>query len=1494
MLLCLLHATAPAAEMVVDPKQPNVVAFPAQEAKLVRFVIHSVSRAQPCIDELEVYGPDSKANLALAKGGAKAGASSCLPGYSIHQIEHLNDGRYGNDFSWIAAGGTEEWAQIELPKPVRIDRVVFSRDRKGRYQDRLPTAFEIRVSGDGRQWRTVRKVGKVHTLVPETRLLLPNKPIELELPALEARYVRLVIRATNNGSPPCVDELEVYGKDPKANLALASRGGKASASSLLEGHAVHQIAHLNDGKYTNAHSWIPAKSPSWAQIELPEATTVRRVVFSRDRGGDYADRLASDFEIQVSLDGKDWTPVKKVTGLTDIPLHKPVAGETPQGWAQRVATALPRELREEAEALVAKVETNGDVQPLLDLHRLRRRQQAMAKRLSLEFNPAALRRAVADLAATFPEAYRPPADFEKRLAAYEERLPELARRLTSGTAAEAKQATADCEELFAFQRATLLTNPLLDFDEILVLKRKTPDTNRRDTYWQWGQQYGMTVNWSCDFRPKNPPVAPWWRDAIATVSLRGKEPPLRTVFKAPDGQMIQHPELHFDAKRLLFAMPGPQGAFQVFEVKTDGTGLRQVTTETGPDVDNGDPCYLPDGRIIFNSTRGFQAVPCEDGNSYVANLCITDADGRNTRMLAFDQESNWYPTLLNDGRVLYTRYEYANVSHQFGRLLFHMNPDGTGQAEHYGSNSYWPNSIFYARPIPDHPSMVIAVVCGHHGPNRTGPLVLLDPARARHEATGAVQMVPGYGKKVERVVADVLYGGSWPKFVHPWPLSDKYFLASARTHPGQVEYAIYLVDVFDNVTEVCRLPDHSLLEPIPLKARTPPPAIPDRVRPREKHATVFMADVHVGQGLSGVPRGSVRKLRLFTYSYVYRDTSRRGFGHLATAGVDGPWEPRYILGTVPVRPDGSALFEVPANVPISVQPLDAEGRALQVMRSWLTAMPGEVLSCVGCHEPQGDTPPADLSNAPLGRPDRIAPWRGPPRGFDFELEVQPVLDRFCVGCHDGAKPGRPDLSRKTEEQKLAINRAYHKATESQITTILTPSFIALHPYVRRPHAESHYGAQVAAEYFADTSPLVQMLRKGHHNVRLDAEAWDRLVVWIDLWAPDHGSWKHSEWGAPANYYERRLEMLERFANRTDDVEWLPPPPEQIPAFVAPPKEAEARARPECPGWPFDAAEARRRREAAGLPETLTLEIADGLPMDLVLIPAGEFVMGDPDGPPDERPAARMAIGKPFYLGRCEVTNAQFAALGDAAHFSGFVGWRSIDWRGEGHPLSAPTQPAVRVSWHQAMAFCEALAAKTGRRVTLPTEAQWEWACRAGCDKSLWYGGLDDDFSPLENLAGREQRRFAFGGKRKWYLRDDRFDDREMVTAAVGSYKPNPWGLHDMAGNACEWTRTAYRPYPYRGEEHAEAGGAGFQVPGSGFRVPGSGLQVPGSGFQATASSVTHHASRITHQASRMTHRVVRGGSWFDKPNRARSAFRWKYPAWRKVHNVGFRVAVELD
>ncbi|MHC4180352.1 MAG: hypothetical protein ACYSWU_22850, partial [Planctomycetota bacterium] len=157
LLECFVTAALAAAPLIHSDK-PNAITFPPAEARFVRFVIRASSSSQPCIDELEVYGPEGKRNLALATDGAKATASSCLPGYAIHQIAHLNDGRYGNRYSWIAAGAGQQWAQIEMPEPTEVAKVVFSRDRVGQYADRVPIQFEILLSVDGKQWRSVRKV----------------------------------------------------------------------------------------------------------------------------------------------------------------------------------------------------------------------------------------------------------------------------------------------------------------------------------------------------------------------------------------------------------------------------------------------------------------------------------------------------------------------------------------------------------------------------------------------------------------------------------------------------------------------------------------------------------------------------------------------------------------------------------------------------------------------------------------------------------------------------------------------------------------------------------------------------------------------------------------------------------------------------------------------------------------------------------------------------------------------------------------------------------------------------------------------------------------------------------------------------------------------------------------------------------------------------------------------------------------------------------------
>ncbi|MBI2301368.1 MAG: hypothetical protein HYU66_20870, partial [Armatimonadetes bacterium] len=942
------------------PAGPQAVAFPVREARFVRFVIHASHQSEPCLDELEVYGPDSPANLALASSGAKPSASSLLQCYAIHQIPHLNDGLYGNPQSWIA-GAAVGWAQIELPRAAQISRVVFSRDREAHYQDRVPTAFEVQLSLDGERWETVAKVDG-----PE-----PEQP-KLDLPDVYQRAAtwQETLRQAGDRLLSAADEL--------------TRQDDARLRDSLGDSWAWFTREVRDA------AWWDADTVLWVQGR--RILKDRRSVLLAEAMTGLRERLQLDFTAPGDLRSMAWEQRDRIWDGAWQP------GDL-AALAQRYAAVISS-ARQPAALLLARSAKDADgLSGVRELYLLDQRCREALAELPWRFNPPAMRRAIGDLAARCPDRYPHGDAYLAQVDAYERRLPELRTALAGGSGAAARRALALHDEIFAFQRRALVEeNPVIDFDRVLLIRHRSPGTppGVDPGTWSNGLRFGLPFNWESDFSFAG--KAPWWEDRIETVSLRDPSAAPQTVWQPEPGTFLQHLDLNWDADRVLFAMVGGNGRWQVFEVGADGQGFRQVSPGTEPDVDNGDPCYLPDGRIVFNSNRCFSGVPCINGSSYITNLCLMNPDGSGQRMLTFDQENNWHPVVLNNGRVLYTRYEYADVSHQFPGLLFHMNPDGTEQMEFYGSNSYWPNRIYFPRPVPGRPTEVVGVVCGHHGPNRNGRLVLFDPARGRTEADGVVQTIPGWGQKVEPITQDELYGGVWPKFLHPYPLSDRYFLAAGRPNP-EAGFGLWLVDVFDNLVLLRDEPGFSLCEPIPLRPRARPPAIPDKVRLERNDATVYLVDVYRGQALGGVPRGSVKSLRVFTYNYTYREKVACGYGPLSTPGIDGPWAPRRILGTVPVQTDGSAFFKVPANTPISVQPLDSDGRALQLMRSWFTAMPGEVGTCVGCHDRQSSAPQAGLTLAASRAPVAVSPWRGPARGFDFEREVQPVLDRHCAGCH---------------------------------------------------------------------------------------------------------------------------------------------------------------------------------------------------------------------------------------------------------------------------------------------------------------------------------------------------------------------------------------------------------------------------------------------------------------------------------------------------------------
>lgn len=1084
--------------------------------------------------------------------------------------------------------------------------------------------------------------------------------------------------------------------------------------------------------------------------------------------------------------------------------------------------------------------------------RIRIAQQAYDRRLfaiSSDLSYAietiyALRAAIEDLGKTYPGQY----DSQKYLSELSQF--ENAFKVDPTNQDQVNRALESAKDFLAFRKKALLANPVLAFDRVLV---RTGGTD-------------LQANWmsNCS-RGKGKGNG----NKLQTLKLSDPEANLEPLVEPLNGAFIGDICLNWDAKRVLVTGLSDKNTWEVFEINLDKpTEFKQITPFMGADVDNVEGCYLPDGGYLFISSASMMGVPCIGGSGLVGNIFRVESDLKTVRQVTFEQDQDWCPVMLANGRVLYLRWEYVDTPHYFSRILMSMNPDGSNQIEYYGSNSYWPNSMFYAKPVPNSTKFV-TIVTGHHGVGRMGEMHVFDPKKGRAEDEGHVQQIPQRGKKFEKRYVDNLVDNSWPKFLFPYPLSEKYFLVSAKMTP-QSPWGLYLVDTFDNMLLIKDSPSFGIFEPTPLKEQPVPPVVASRLVEGEKDATVFLTDVYFGPGMQGVPRGSVKKLRVFYYQYGYR-----GIGGHDVMGIQSSWDSKLILGEVPVYEDGSAFFRIPANTPIALQPIGEDGSAMQLMRSWLVGMPGEGVTCAGCHESQNSVTPAKRTIAMTKPPVAIQPFQGETRPIGFKREVQPILDKYCVGCHDGQKAGAPDFS----DPAVPTGGRFGK------------SYAALQKYIRRPGPESDYHLLNPMEYNVNTTYLYQHLRDGkHYNVRLDADSSKRLWMWVDMNAPYHATW--SEAAATFNNNPDKVSNVQSMAQRTrelrnlyasvdEDPEHGSNPQVERPAFVKPSEWTR-------PNTAFDLEKSGVKPEELGPKGTVDAQKQtvvlgkdkDGadITLELARIPAGKFVIGNDSGDAFEANRNVVEIEKPFFMATTEITNQMYAQF-DPAHQSGVISAENKDQSARGFEHEFPLQPVIRVSWSDAQRFCQWLSQKTGKTFCLPTEAQWEWAAKAGTDGPFWWGDDGAEFVKYANLADSQMR--LLGRKEglddgqflpgltwtdcwRMFRKDNAMERNRLdltpfeciipiegvrTGQGVARYGANPWGLYDMIGNVAEWTRSDFRPYPY-----SESDGRNNEDP--------------------------------THE------KVVRGGSWYDPLSTSQSGYRLPYPGWQKVFNVGFRVICE--
>ena len=990
------------------------------------------------------------------------------------------------------------------------------------------------------------------------------------------------------------------------------------------------------------------------------------------------------------------------------------------------------------------------------------------------------------------------------------------------------------------RRAILLGNPLLDSDKIVAARYKIGVRARDIMTPELGTQ---SNNWSNQESARR---SGFDAEIVELSNLRGENIRMRQVYKPTNGSSIADLRLHWNGDRVMFTQTRNDKRWNIFEVKLDGSGLKELIKNEEPDLEFYDGTYLPDGRILAISNIGYQGVPCVNGSDPVGNLVLYTPQTGNLRRITFDQDANWNPVVMNNGRVMYTRWEYTDLTHYYSRIVMHMNPDGTENKALYGSGAMFPNSTFDIQPLPGHGSAFVGIISGHHGVARSGRLILFDPSKGRKSVSGMTQEIPHRNRLIKEVIKDRLVDGVWPQFIKPTPLSDKYFLVAAKLSKESL-WGIYLVDIYDNVTCLMEMEGEGFISPTLVTKRPTPPAIPDRVKLNDKEATIFIQDIYEGEGLRGIPRGTVKSLRLHAYEYAYVNTKSDHNWH----GIQSGWDIKRLLGTVPVEEDGSAIFKVPANTPISIQPIDKDGVAVQWMRSWLTGQPGEVVSCIGCHEDQNQIPIPKRVMASQKDAHKLTPPEGGTRSFTFDLEVQPILDRACIACHNGDKAF--DL-RGGKKDKLGYGTSY----------------LNLHPYVHRQGGEGDMVVLQPYEYHPNTSELVRMLKKGHYNVQLTDAEWRKLYNWIDYNAPDKGYFnanvlKYLPYKG-FDQIKRRKELTDKYANGAgvdwkkeiaDYATYLKGQGEITPVMPAAEKPVKAKNL-KVSGWPFDADVAKTKQAEAGSKTRKSIEIAPGVKLNFVRIPAGKFVMGSYNGEPDAYPTSKVTVDKAFWMGELEITNQQYNAI-FPEHDSRYVDQQWKDHVVQGYPANEPQQPVIRVSYNDAMEYCKKLSEKTGLKITLPTEAQWEWACRAGSDTDFWYGTKNSDFGKKDNLADKTTLLFAVAGvdpkpmspDNPWYKyytylpKEESVDDGELVQIGGKKYEANPFGLYCMHGNVAEWTRSDYIPYPYKEDAKATS-----------------------------------------------EYKVVRGGSYIERPKFSTSHSRKGFYPYQRVFNVGFRVIIE--
>jgi hypothetical protein len=723
------------------------------------------------------------------------------------------------------------------------------------------------------------------------------------------------------------------------------------------------------------------------------------------------------------------------------------------------------------------------------------------------------------------------------LSSIETQLTSLKSQLTSLPADESAQPLYLAAR--RLQRRLTLAHPILDdFDTILFTKRVPGSySHMSDQYYGWWSRPGGGIFLLRNFRGEAP----------VTECLTAS-------FTEP-GSFLR-PSLSYDGKKVLFAWCKhyphlavekdklnkanvPEDAFyHVFEMNLDGSGVRQLTRGK---YDDFDARYLPDGRIVFLSTRRGQAVQvgrasaratlerpdlpdcyvrCGGGEwrpVAVYTLHTMNADGGDLNAISPFEMFEWEPSIAHDGSILHARWDYIDRDNMPFMSLWSINPDGTNPRLVYKNYTSAPHCAFEPQCIPGSRKIVFTA-SGHHS-HTMGSLVLLDPAAGTEGKNPITRLTPEVPfPEIE----------AWPitYYTSPWPLSERFYLVAwgdegAASHAlrghkqgGRWEgsqrppnaMGLYFFDAAGNMEMLYRDPDITSVYPLPVRARPTPPALANAVKSDSPPEGRFLlSDVY--RGLKTVKRGDIQALRV-----VAVPPKTHPVMNFPELGVTRDDPGKCVLGTVPVEADGSAYFRAPAGVIVFFQALDAQGRAVQTMRSATHVQPGQTVSCLGCHKDREQAPPQRTALAALRAPSKITVGPEGSWPLRFDRLVQPVLDRQCGSCHH---------AKASDEKAAKLDLTPAKAYDS-LVRFGKPS---LHDVVMAGYRR---GTSVEGEGPALGSALLALLDApaSHYDVKLTADDRERLITWMDTYAQKTGSFSPEQENELERLRRRCAELLE--------------------------------------------------------------------------------------------------------------------------------------------------------------------------------------------------------------------------------------------------------------------------------------------------------------------------------------------------------------------------------